>query len=111
VTLDYGHQLLYLQPNALADQPDVFDRSGLWVNRGDNAMIAIGDVSADSAASKAGLKVGDSILAVDGRDARAVEIYELRETLKGKPGTVVHLLVKGADGKTRKKVIKLEDQV
>ena len=111
LTLDYGHQLLYLEPNALATQPDVFDRSGLWVNRGDDAMIAIGDVSADSAASKAGLHAGDSILAVNGRDARAVEVYELREMLKGKPGTVVHLLVKGADGKTRRTAITLADQV
>ncbi len=111
LTLDYGHHTLYLQPNPLAAKPDVFDRAGIWVNRADDGMIAIADVTDGSAAQKAGLHAGDEILAVNSHDARAVEIYELREMFKAKPGTTVHLKVKAADGKTRKVALVLADQI
>jgi membrane-associated protease RseP (regulator of RpoE activity) len=111
VTLDYGHQQIYFEPNALATQPDVFDRSGLWVNRDADGMIDIADVSADSAATTAGLVVGDKILSVNGHDARTVEIFELREIFKAKPGTMVHLRVQRAGGKTKPITLTLADQV
>jgi hypothetical protein len=111
LTLDYGHRLLYFQPNQLAQQPDVFDRAGIWINRADDSMIAIADVTAGSAAAKAGLRAGDEILAVNSRDARTVEIYELREMFKGRPGTALHLKIKGADGKARRVTLRLEEQV
>jgi Aspartyl protease len=33
VVLDYAHQKLWLEPNALNTQREVFDRSGLWIGR------------------------------------------------------------------------------
>ncbi len=72
LTLDYGHQRLWLVPNALAAQPDVFDRSGLWIARAKDGTIAIADVAADSAAAKAGLTADDVIVAVDGTPASTI---------------------------------------
>jgi hypothetical protein len=111
LTLDYSHQLLYFQPNKLARQPDVFDRAGIWVNRADDSMIAIADVTEGSASVKAGLHAGDEITAVNSHDARTIEIYQLREMFKAKPGTVVHLKIKAADGKSRNVSLTLADQV
>ena len=44
-------------------------------------------------ADKAGLKVGDQILAIDGKDARNKTVEALNEVLRGFPGTVVKLTV------------------
>ena len=111
LSLDYGHQALYFAPNALAATPGVFDRSGLWVNRAADGMIAIADVTDGSAAAKSGLAVGTEITAVNGHDARTVELSELRDTLKGKVGSTVRLIVKTAGGKERKVPVVLADQV
>ena len=111
VTLDYGHRLLWLQPNALAQQKEVFDRSGLWISRAQDGGIAIADVTTDGPAAASGLASGDEITAVNGKPAKDVALYELREQFKGAPGTHFTLAVKGSDGKPRKVTLVLADQV
>ena len=109
VTLDYGHQKLWLAPNALSAEPDVFDRSGIWISRAPDGNILIADVSGDSAATKAGLKIGQVIRAVDGKPASSIALYDLRELFKGKPGTVFTLTVAGLPERNVK--LSLADQV
>jgi hypothetical protein len=87
LTLDYGHRMLYLQPNAAFDMPDLFDRSGLWVMRQADGGIEIVDVTAGSTGATAGLANGDRILAVDGVPATRIELSDLRDRFKGAPGT------------------------
>jgi hypothetical protein len=111
LTLDYAKHNLYFQPNALASKPEVFDRSGLWVNRGDDGMITIADVTPNSAGDAADLKHGDQIIAVNDHDSRVVELYGLRKMFQDKPGTIVHLTVKTTDGKTRHVSLKLANQI
>jgi hypothetical protein len=110
LTLDYGHQRLWLVPNALAAQPDVFDRSGLWIARAKDGTIAIADVAADSAAAKAGLTADDVIVAVDGTPASTIELSQLRDRFKAAPGTTLALTVKGKTGE-RHADLTLADQV
>ncbi len=109
VTLDYGHQKIWLAPNALSAEPDVFDRSGIWISRAADGNILIADVSGDSAAAKAGLKSGDVIRAVDGKPAAGIALYDLREQFRGKPGTVFTLSVAGTQERDVK--LSLADQV
>ncbi|MDX1940512.1 MAG: S41 family peptidase [Saprospiraceae bacterium] len=45
-------------------------------------------------ADKAGLKVGDQILAVDGKDATGKTVDELNDIMRGFPGTVVKLKIR-----------------
>jgi hypothetical protein len=109
VTLDYPQGTLYLEPNRHFAEPDVFDRSGLWVMRAsDGSAFEVADVIPDSPASKVGLKVGERILKVDQTDAAAFTVATLRERLEKEPGTKIDLEVQGADG-VREVVLVLED--
>jgi hypothetical protein len=110
LTLDYDHQILWLQPNGLADQPEVFDRSGLWLGRDKEGGIAIRDVTPGSAAVKAGLAIGEVITAVDGRATGEVELFDLRESFKQPAGTSISLTVSGPSG-SRTVTLVLADQV
>jgi hypothetical protein len=109
VTLDYPHGKLYLQPNRHFAEPDLFDRSGLWVMRASNgSAFEIADVIPDSPASKAGLKVGERILKVDQTDASNFTVATLRERLEREPGTKIGLEVQNEDG-LREVMLVLED--
>jgi hypothetical protein len=110
VTLDYAHQRLWLQPNALASQREVFDRAGVWIARAKDGAIEIADVANDSAAAKAGVASGDEILAVNGQPAKDVQLYDLREQFKGTVGTPFKLHLKGKEGE-RDVTVTLADQI
>lgn len=111
VTLDYGHQLVWFEPNELAAHPEVFDRSGLWIARDPNGGIRIADVTTASAAAKIGLSEGDVIQTINGKPASDVTLYELREQFKGAVGTPFRLQVKGKDGNRHAVTLVLADQV
>lgn len=96
VTFDYGRQKIYFEPNASYNQEDIWDRSGLWLNRADEGY-RVEDVVADSPAAAAGLKVGDLVLTVNGRKATELPLAEAREILKSAPGTRVRLQVKSGE--------------
>jgi PDZ domain/Aspartyl protease len=107
--LDYAHRMIYFWPNQHFENPDAFDRSGLWVMRADgNSAFEIADVVPDSPSSKAGLKVGERILKVDQVAASALTFTALRERLQKEPGTKIDLEVEGEDG-MRAVVLVLED--
>jgi hypothetical protein len=94
IVFDYPQQRLILEPNANDAKPDVFDRSGLWVNQGD-AGFEIMDVVAGGPGAAAGLKVGDVIVAVDGKPATTVALLALRLRFRTDPaGTRVILKVR-----------------
>jgi hypothetical protein len=91
VTFDYSRQQVIFEPNANFAKPDVFDRAGLWMNEADGTF-EVKDVFAGSPAAEAGVKVGDQIVAVDGRPAAAVTLPALRLRFKSEaPGTKVRL--------------------
>jgi hypothetical protein len=110
VTLDYAHRTMWLQPNRLAAEREVFDRSGLWIARAKDGGIDVVDVSAESAGAAAGLVAGDEILSVNGKDAHDVALPELRDEFKSAVGTAFKLRVKGKNGE-RMLTVALADQV
>ncbi|MDE2465746.1 MAG: aspartyl protease family protein [Alphaproteobacteria bacterium] len=94
VTLDYGHARMYLKPvtTKVADL-DTFDESGMWINDAPNGFVVV-YVTGGGPAQKAGIQKGDVIVAVDGRPASSIRLYDLRETLRdAPPGTVEHLTI------------------
>jgi hypothetical protein len=107
VTFDYGKQLVYLEPNANFAQPDEYDKAGMWLNRKAEAFEVI-DVTAGGPAAVAGLKVGDTVLAMDGRSAKEILLPDLRTRLKG--AGPVRLRVKSG-GRTREVTVVLRDLV
>ena len=96
VTLDYGHQLIYLKPiSAKIADLDTFDHAGVWLNADQEGFRVI-DVMPGTPADDAGLKDGDIVTAVDGKPASAIHLYDLRRRLRNQaPGTVVTFTVKG----------------
>ncbi|MFC5526406.1 aspartyl protease family protein [Rhodanobacter ginsengisoli] len=110
ITFDYRHRLLWLQPNASASSREVFDRAGIWMSRGRNGAVSVDDVAAHSAASSAGLVIGDEIVAVNGVPATKIALSDLRERFKAEPRTAIELTVRHA-GKEEKLRLVLEDQV
>lgn len=65
ITLDYRHQNIYFEPNALHDLPDTWNKSGLVIDPSDPGFTLI-DILVDSPAAKAGLRKGDQLLAING---------------------------------------------
>jgi PDZ domain/Aspartyl protease len=111
VTFDYDKRVLYLKPRPgpVADI-GTFDRSGMWINQSDDGFKIV-DVTKGGPAEKAGLKVGDELVAVDGKPAGSIHLYDLRRRLRDDaPGTVVTFAVK--DGAASRDVkVTLEKQI
>jgi hypothetical protein len=95
VTFDYDRQTMYLKPRSgpVADV-GTFDRAGIWFNESPQGFEIV-DVIKSSPAECAGLKPGDTIVAVDGTPVSEIHLYDLREQLRCRvPGTVVLIRVK-----------------
>ncbi len=56
--------------------------------------LTIVELYEDQPADKAGLKVGDQILAIDGKEAKGKDAEALENILRGFPGTEVELLIR-----------------
>ncbi len=101
VTFDYGRQVMYLKPNSNAKTRDAYDRAGMWLLAEPDGL-RVKDVTAGGPAAKAGLKVEDLILTLDGKKATEISLPDLRIRLANDPeGTKVGLTVRGKDGKER----------
>ncbi|HEX3675734.1 MAG TPA: aspartyl protease family protein [Rhizomicrobium sp.] len=95
LTLDYGHSVMYVKPVAgpVADL-DTFDRAGMWINQTDDGFAVV-DVTKGAPAEAAGIKTGDTIVAVDGKPATAIALTQIRSRLRDEaPGTVETFTVK-----------------
>jgi membrane-associated protease RseP (regulator of RpoE activity) len=111
VTLDYGHNTMYLKPvTQTVSDLDSFDRSGMWINRNTDGYTVV-DVTKGGPSDAAGLKVGDEIVSVDGKPATSVPLYETRARLRNEaPGTVVKFTVKRG-GETKDIAVTLRDLI
>lgn len=72
------------------DEPEKFDRAGLVLTK-EEGKTMVAHVLPGSPAEKAGFKVEDEILAVNGKPAAEFSLDQLRELFAGKPGTKVKL--------------------
>jgi hypothetical protein len=105
VTFDYGKKIMILEPNALFDKPDPFDKSGMWINI-DGDTFEVVDVIAGGAADDAGIRVGDRIVACNGKTPTELGLPALREHFRHQPpGTVFELDI---DSKSGKRAVQLE---
>lgn len=110
VTFDYHNKLMYLERNRNHDTPGNWDRSGMWINE-EGPVFRVKDVVAGGPAELAGIRVGDGILAVDGKEAKDLSLSETRERLRALPaGTVVSLRLKTKEG-TRTAHLKLRELI
>jgi PDZ domain len=110
-SFDYSRKTMYLKP---LDPPPAdagtFDRSGLWINAGDNGFL-VENVAPGGPAEQAGLLKGDIITAINGKPARSEELSDARTLLRSLPaGTAVELsIVRG--GKPQRVRVQLRDLI
>ncbi len=111
VTLDYEHNTMYLKPvTTVVTDLDTFDRSGVWINQTDTGYKVV-DVTKGAPADQAGLKVDDEIVAVNGKPATSIPLYEIRKEMRDKvPGTVFTFSVKRG-GETKDIAVTLRDLI
>lgn len=62
-------------------------------------------------ADKAGLKIGDKILAIDGVDAKGFTIEEVSKRMKGNPGSSLRLTVERLQGGEKETVTLLRERI
>ena len=79
LTFDYGRQQLWLRPNGRPTGPQPFDASGIELRPTEAHEFAIVAIAPDSAASIAGLHVGDLLKQVDGRPARDMNLGQIQD--------------------------------
>jgi hypothetical protein len=111
VTFDYGRQRLIFEPTAASNVADVWDRSGLWLNRGASGKdFTVMDVVAGGPGAEAGLRTGDAILSFDGKTGQDLTLADARRLLLGAVGTRIKLKVRGPGGE-REVTLALRDLV
>ena len=90
ITFDYPNSVLYFEKNANYGHPDVYDRSGLWLERGAKGYDVV-DVVAGGPAAAAGIKAGDLIVGINGKAWTAMPLSAVRAELRAAPGRKVRL--------------------
>ena len=89
VTFDIAGQQLWLEPNAYYFWQTLAWRTGLGIGRD----WSVKNVTPDSRADLAGLRVGDHILEVDGRAIQTLSRAEYEKAFSGKPDSRLPLRV------------------
>jgi hypothetical protein len=108
VGFDFDDGKMYLKPNERFSRPHVFDASGAgFILR--KGKHVVHQVIPDSVAAKAGIRVGDVLLELDGRAASDLTSSQLR-TLLSVDGAVRRLAVE-RDGRTIPLVLALEKRI
>ena len=80
---------------------------GALIRQKDDYVI-IAQPYKDSPADRAGLKIGDKILSIDGKDAKGFTTEQVSSRLKGEPGSKVKVTVEHLDGTQQTATIRRE---
>ncbi|HWW74748.1 MAG TPA: PDZ domain-containing protein, partial [Pyrinomonadaceae bacterium] len=111
VTFDYARRRLFFEKDRAYGRRDAYDRAGLWLSRSaDGRAFEVYDVVAHGPSDEAGLKVGDRVVAVDGRGVEGLKLIATRDGLKDARRKSVRLTVQTGSG-VREVVVRLRDLV
>jgi hypothetical protein len=107
-TFDYDGRALYLEPGAQYAKRDQFSLSGVQLARLDGKVKAM-QVVPGSPSAKAGLREGDVVVGINGKDIGAYSQEELRKLMEdSKPGEKFAVEVE-REGKKKKITMKLAE--
>lgn len=109
VTFDYTHQRVFLERNERFGEPAFRDRSGLTFARDEETGVRVHLVMPGTPADRAGIRAGDEILRIDGREIGNFEtLEEITALFEGPAGTERRLEVR-RDGRTLHITVVLEE--
>jgi C-terminal processing protease CtpA/Prc len=93
VVFDFAGLKLYLQPGRRFFLPDQEDRSGLHLLRENQATIAY-SVDEGSPAFNCGVRAGDIITSINGKEANSLTLNVIRHLLQSDDGDRVTLQIR-----------------
>ena len=96
VTIDFPRQRMYLKENKAINRCDARDLSGMRLIR-NNARTEVESVVSDSPTAKAGLRSGDVLVRIQGKETEKMSLFDLRRWLCDEGGSL--RLVARRDGK------------
>ena len=110
VVFDYSRRHIIFEKNSQYGIPDTYDRSGMWLGQ-DGKYFEVMDLTPGGPAAQAGLRVGDRILAIDGRSTDKLLLPDVRLQLRqAPPSKQLKLWVRSPRGQ-RTVVLTLRDLV
>jgi hypothetical protein len=98
VTYDLARGRVRIVPSAAIDEPQVLDRSGLFLIRPDPASTVVLDVRPGTPAANAGVRANDALVALDGTPAAGLSLEDIRARLAAPDGGRIVLRLRGAQG-------------
>jgi Aspartyl protease/PDZ domain len=110
ITFDYGRQTMALVPNAAFNDPDNYERIGLFLILKDG-KVTVADARPGAPAALAGIARGDIISTIDGAPTSTMSLEEVRATFSKPAGTVLHLGVTTKSGVQKTIDVTLRDFV
>jgi hypothetical protein len=100
LTFDYPHQRILMEPSHFLGLPDVFDRSGMRL-KSQGSGWRVETVYPDGAAGRAGIEVGDTLLALDGKERPQLDREALRTLFTAATGTRISVRIRrGSEERT-----------
>jgi predicted aspartyl protease len=96
VIFDYSNETMYLKKNEHFSNDFVFNTVGLNVMAMglDLNNYVVSDIIQDSQAHKAGIKIGDEIISLNGKPAFFYSLTDVNNMLRDKPGTLLTLILR-----------------
>ena len=110
LTVDYPHNRIILEKNQQYGQRDSYDRAGMWMGQ-DGENFSVIDVIPGGPAAEAGVRQGDTILAIDGVPTSQLVLPDVRQKIRREAvGNRIALSLE-SNGKPHIAVIVLRDLV
>ena len=98
LVFDYSRQQIIFEKNRRYGKKDVYNRTGLQLQRS-GASWLVTHIAANSPASDAGVKIGDMVLSVNGRDTSQAGSDDLYYLFRESVGTRILLVVQSGESR------------
>lgn len=104
LVIDFRERVLWWAPRSVGTDLREFEHSSVGLQLGrDRADIRVLSVASGSPAARAGVRIGDRLIAVDGIPVEGLALEQVGMRLEGRPGSIVRLgLQRGARAFERK---------
>lgn len=109
ITIDYPNHEIFFLPNEDAQFVKDLFSFGLNLGTGENNTIIVNGLWTGGPSDKAGIKIGEEIMACNGRPFNGDAIFQLRQLLSDENVEKVELVVKNED--TRREVLLRKEMI